>query len=133
MKGPQFAKARDKNEPEIVDAIERWGFSVARLDTPVDLLVGKWKRTWMLEVKDGRKPPSARPLTTEQRKFFAEWRGDPPKVVRSITEAACVLGVKICRGHSDMDRVVINCGCGGIDDPPWFVEERAKHDKRRVK
>lgn len=127
MKGPQFAKARDKNEAEIVDAIERWGFSVARLDTPVDLLVGKYRLTILLEVKDGRKPPSARPLTTEQRKFFAEWRGAKPYVVRSITEAACVLGVNKCPGWT----VGAGCGCGSIDDPPWFGEERAKNDKRK--
>lgn len=131
MKGPQFAKARDANEPEIVDAIKRFGFSVERLDSPVDLLVGKRHRTWLIEVKDGSKPPSARPLTPAQRRFFKSWRGSPLWVVRSITEAACVLGAEICPGR----RARFNepCGCGENDDPPWFVAERAKMDKRKGK
>lgn len=123
MKGPQFAKARDANEPEIVAAIKAWGFSVERLDQPVDLLVGKRRETWLIEVKDGSKPPSSRPLTSEQALFFLRWGGGAPSVVRSITEAACVLGVHRCSESV--------CGCGGIDDPPWFVEERAKNDKRK--
>ena len=38
--GHNYKRARDANEPEIVEALEKHGATVWRLDTPVDLLVG---------------------------------------------------------------------------------------------
>jgi len=59
-----------------------------------DLLVGFQGKTALLEVKDGRKPPSARVLTTAEQKFFDEWRGGTLAIVNSVDEAiAVVLGM----------------------------------------
>jgi len=64
-----------------------------------DLLVGfigsdGIGRTALLEVKDGRKPPSARVLTPAEQKFFDEWRGGTLAIVNSVDEAiAVVLGM----------------------------------------
>jgi hypothetical protein len=38
-------------------------------------------------VKDGRKPPSARALTPDQREWIAGWRGGQVWVVHSVEQA----------------------------------------------
>lgn len=38
-------------------------------------------------VEDGRKPPSARKLTEEEEKFFANWTGGMLAIVNSVEEA----------------------------------------------
>lgn len=40
-----------------------------------DLAVGYKGRTFLFEVKDGSKPPSARKLKPLEQKFATEWRG----------------------------------------------------------
>jgi hypothetical protein len=52
-----------------------------------DLLVGYHGRTMLLEVKDGKKPPSARRLTELEQEFFDTWRGGPLFIVHSVEEA----------------------------------------------
>ena len=52
-----------------------------------DLLVGYRGYTILMEVKDGRKPPSARKLTEEEEKFFANWTGGMLAIVNSVEEA----------------------------------------------
>lgn len=66
----RYAKKRDANEKEIVEALLKAGYSVVRLDTPLDLLVGKNGVTWLLEVKmpDGE-------LTKPQKEFIKTWQG----------------------------------------------------------
>jgi|GEM_PF-5567154 len=53
----------DRNQPEIVEALRKLGASVQPLHTAhdgiPDLLVGYQGRNFLLEVKDGTKPPSA--------------------------------------------------------------------------
>jgi hypothetical protein len=44
-----------------------------------------------LEVKDGRKPPSARELTPAEAKFFKEWTGGMLAVVNNVEEALDIL------------------------------------------
>ena len=56
-----------------------------------DLLVGFQGKTALLEVKDGRKPPSARVLTPAEQKFFDEWRGGTLAIVNSVDEAIAVV------------------------------------------
>lgn len=122
MKRRSHAQARDANEPEIVEALERVGCSVHRLAQPLDLLVGFRLKTYLIEVKDGSKPPSARPLTKDQREFVLTWRGGETFAVRCVREALCVVGAVWC-GHRA-------CGCGGVDDPQWFTEEREAEQAR---
>lgn len=80
-RGPH-RNTRDSNEPEIVQALEAYGFTVRRIDVPVDLLIG-WKgRTWIAEVKcEGAK------LTAAQERFKASWQGNW-MVLRSVEDVA---------------------------------------------
>jgi len=81
----RYAARRDANEGEIVRALEKVGASVLRLHD-IDLLVGFRGRNYLLEVKDGRKAPSKRPLTPQQVKLRSAWRGHY-RVVTSTEEA----------------------------------------------
>ena len=87
----------DANHHEIVDALRRVGATVQSLAAVgcgvPDLLVGYCGRTYLLEVKDGSKPPSARKLTQDQIDWHAEWRGGDVYVVTSVTEALNAIGV----------------------------------------
>lgn len=70
---------RDANHTEVVDALHQIGASVLDLADVgggcPDLLVGYRGVNFLLEVKDGNKPPSARKLTKAEQKFFLDWRG----------------------------------------------------------
>lgn len=86
----------DANQPEIVRELSARGASVQSLSgvgagVP-DLLVGYRGVTYLLEVKDGAKPPSARELTLEQIDWHVEWRGGPCVVVNSADEALAAIG-----------------------------------------
>jgi hypothetical protein len=73
------ARKVDANHAEIIDAFRRMGWSVAdtsRLGNGFpDLVVAKAMRTVLVEVKDGRKPPSARKLTPDEDRFRRGWKG----------------------------------------------------------
>lgn len=83
------AKRRDANEPEIVQALRAAGVWVHPLDEPFDLLCCYHGLMFGIEVKDGSKPPSQRPLTESQKKFFALVRVNqiPAFVCTSVDEA----------------------------------------------
>ena len=80
----------DANQDQIVSALRAAG-AVVRIVTQgnglPDLLVGYRGHTILMEVKDGRKAPSARKLTEAEQKFFDEWRGGMLRVVESVDEA----------------------------------------------
>lgn len=84
----------DDNQSQIVDALRAIGATV-RVVTQggglPDLLVGFRGHTILMEVKDGKKPPSHRALTPAEQKFFDEWRGGLVVVVNSIDEAIATL------------------------------------------
>lgn len=71
----------DGNHAEIVDALLRAGcgvISLANLGGGIpDLLVySPYSKTlWLLEVKDGSKPPSKRTLTLDQIEWHKKWPG----------------------------------------------------------
>lgn len=87
----------DDNQAEVVAALRAAGVQV-RVMSEVgggfpDLLC-KHRRTGellLLEVKDGRKPPSDRKLTPLEEKFAAVW---PVHVVTSVREALAACGVE---------------------------------------
>lgn len=83
----RYAKKRDLWEAEIVSALRGIGCSVEHLDTPVDLLVGFRGRTFLLEVKTGRKK-----LTESQARFMASWVGGDVVIVRSVSDALDAVG-----------------------------------------
>jgi hypothetical protein len=69
----------DENQPEIVSCLRELGYSVQHLHTVgggvPDLLVGKFGKNWLIEVKDGSKPPSKRALTHDQLRWHNLWLG----------------------------------------------------------
>lgn len=84
----------DANQTQIVEALRACGATV-RVVTQgnglPDLLVGYRGYTLLLEVKDGRKPPSDRVLTPAEEKFFKEWTGGMLAVVESVEDALDIL------------------------------------------
>jgi hypothetical protein len=85
----------DANQGEIVCALEAAGASVqslAALGSGVpDLLVCFRKVLYLIECKDGSKPPSKRALTTDQKLWIALW-GGPVYVVDSPAGALRAIG-----------------------------------------
>lgn len=73
------AAKTDANHQEIVSAFRKLGCSVLPLHTVgggcPDICVGKNRKSVLVEIKDGNKPPSARELTKDEQKFHAEWLG----------------------------------------------------------
>ena len=91
----RYAKARDANEPDIVDALSDIpGCKVERLDWPCDLVVGYRAHNIFLEVKiPGKRYTRKDKAHSEERQ--KEWRVHWPgqiQVVTSVDEAIhCVL------------------------------------------
>ena len=78
----RYRNKRDGNEKDIVDDLRARGFSVYRLDKPLDLLIGKHGKTWLAEVKmEGEQ------LSGPQAAFFEEWRGNR-LIFRSVQDVA---------------------------------------------
>jgi hypothetical protein len=69
----------DANQAAIVEALRACGASVQSLAAVgkgvPDLLVGLRTRNYLIEVKDGSKPPSARKLTPDQVQWHQKWAG----------------------------------------------------------
>lgn len=78
----------DANQDAIVSVLKAWGATVQSLAAIgkgcPDLLVGYRGHTILLEIKDGRKPPSQRQLTEHQQKWMSEWKGGTLAVVTDI-------------------------------------------------
>ena|SRR5579885_303872 len=87
----------DANHGEIVDALTKAGCSVESLASMgggvPDLLVGRGGVNYLLEVKDGSKPPSEQKLREDQRKFFQRWRGHRI-IVESVGDALAAVGLQ---------------------------------------
>ena len=81
------AARTDANQTAIVEALRKCGASVQSLAAVgkgvPDLLVGLRSRNYLLEVKDGSKPPSARKLTPDQEQWHLKWAGQ----VLTVTSA----------------------------------------------
>ena len=86
----------DANQPEIVAALRGVGAAVQPLHTVgkgcPDLLVSHRMTNYLIEIKDGAKPPSARRLTQDQLDWHDAWRA-PVFVVSTIAEALAVIGM----------------------------------------
>jgi len=86
----------DANQPEIVTALRNVGCTVQHLHNTgegcPDLLVGYRGHNYLVEVKDGAKPPSARRLTPDQVKWHGSWRGSVT-VACNVSEAFEAVGI----------------------------------------
>lgn len=84
------AAKKDANHPEIVKGLRQAGCQVLDLGAVgegcPDLLVKRAGRLLLMEVKDGKKPPSKQRLTPDQVVFHHLW-GDSVVVVTSLDEA----------------------------------------------
>jgi hypothetical protein len=94
--GVRRAARTDRNQAEIVAALRAagatvWVASGVGRGFP-DLLVTHRDRLHLLEVKDGKKPPSARRLTPDELAFARE---HPVAVVCSVAEALEAIGLKV--------------------------------------
>ncbi len=85
----------DTNQNEIVQALRAVGASVA-ITSMVghgfpDIVVGYRQRNYLIEIKDGSKPPSKRRLTSDEQEFFDLWRGSV-FVANNSDEALEIIG-----------------------------------------
>jgi len=85
----------DANQAAIVRALRQAGYGVLSLASvgngAPDLLVANTAGgLWLLEVKDGRLPPSRRALTLTERRWHRAWPG-PVYVVGSVEAALAVV------------------------------------------
>ena len=84
------AARTDDNQTAIVEALRSIGATVQILSGVghgcPDLLVGIFKRNYLMEVKDGDKSPSRQSLTPEEHIWHNEWKGQVC-IVRNPTEA----------------------------------------------
>ena len=75
------AAKKDDNHNEIVQYLEKAGCLVLDLSRVgegcPDLFIGYRGRLYLVEIKDGNKPPSARVLTSAQEKFHEKWKDYP--------------------------------------------------------
>jgi hypothetical protein len=89
------AAAVDANQPEVVKALRRVGATVQHLHTVgkgcPDILVGYQGQNFLLEIKDGNKPPSRRKLTDDEAAWHEAWRGEV-WTVHSADEALYAIG-----------------------------------------
>lgn len=80
----------DANQPEIVKGLRKIGATVlitAVLKNCFDLLIGYRGINYIMEVKDGKLPPSRKRLTDGEQEFKDNWRGGPYYVVESLEQA----------------------------------------------
>ena len=88
----------DSNQCEIVAALRKIGCSVTSLADVgkgcPDLLVGLAGKNYLIEVKDGQKPPSAQKLTPDQEIWHKVWQGQV-KVVNNVNDALDLVTIEI--------------------------------------
>lgn len=86
----------DANHVEVVDALRKAGCSVQSLAAVgkgvPDLLCARNGRMYLLEVKDGQKPPSARKLTEDEQTWHLKWKATV-HIVTSVDEALKVVNL----------------------------------------
>lgn len=86
----------DANQHAIVRDLRAVGCSVQSLaavgDGCPDILVGRNGACYVMEIKDGSKPPSERRLTPAEQEWHDNWRGQKA-IVTSSEEAFRVVGI----------------------------------------
>lgn len=69
----------DDNQPAVVRKFRSLGWYVlivSQLKNCCDIIVSKSGLTIAIEIKDGKKPPSARKLSNGEQEFKDEWLGE---------------------------------------------------------
>ncbi len=79
----------DCNQKIIVKGLRKYGCSVVSTHQLgggfPDLVVGFQNRNYLVEVKDGEKPPSQKRLTPCEKEFFDNWQGQAI-VIKSLED-----------------------------------------------
>lgn len=96
----KYAKQRDANESEIVEALQQAGAAVQRISEAgvPDLIVSFANVLHLIEVKNpkakggGKYNTGDGALTDTQTRWWAKWRGKPPVIVTSAMEALLAIG-----------------------------------------
>jgi hypothetical protein len=83
----RYAARVDSNQKAIVDCLRRMGAVVWVIGLPVDLLVGYRGKTYLVEVKAGKK----KKFTSLQVEFFERWNGDKLVRIESPNDALTML------------------------------------------
>jgi Holliday junction resolvase len=93
----RYAARVDANQTQIVSALRAAGATVQSLSAVgqgcPDLLVGHQGTNILMELKDGKKPPSERKLNSDQIVWHSEWKG-VVFLVTSVDEALQLLREK---------------------------------------
>lgn len=112
----------DANHRAVVNLFRAYGCSVQSLaavgDGVPDLLVGRFGRSHLVEVKDGSKPPSQRKLTKAQVAWRDAWKGSTIHVVTNLGDVSA-LSIAWAQGRETPD--------DGVDSV--LDLENLKHDK----
>ena len=89
------AKRVDGNQAEIVETFRAVGATVQHLHTIgrgcPDILVGYRGVNYIVEIKDGSKPPSKRQLTPDEIAWHQLWRGQV-SIVKNNDDALRLIG-----------------------------------------
>jgi len=89
-------KRVDRNQPEIVKALRKAGCSVRSTHMIgsgfPDIVGGVRGKNYLIEIKDGDKPPSGQRLTPAEKEFFMTWKGQV-NVASTIEEALKIVGL----------------------------------------
>jgi hypothetical protein len=87
----------DANHEAVVEMLRSCGATVQSLAATgkgcPDLLVGYRGQTFLMEIKDGKKPPSEKRMTIDQVNWHMRWNGGSLSVVYSPENALKVIGV----------------------------------------
>jgi len=88
-------KRTDRNHSEIINALRKIPnlsvFSTHEVGKGFpDIVIGYKGINYLIEIKDGNKPPSARKLTDSEVKFHQDWRGQI-KIVNNLDEVLNLL------------------------------------------
>ena len=88
-------KRTDRNHAEIINALRKIPnisvFSTHEVGKGFpDIVIGYKGINYLIEIKDGNKPPSARKLTEAELQFHSNWRGQI-KIVNNLDEVLNLL------------------------------------------
>ena len=93
----RYAKRTDDNHRAVVDELREalpeatvCDLSGAGKGVP-DLLIGYAGRNYLVELKDGNKPPSRRELTEAQQTFHGQWQGQVCIATTAANAIAAIL------------------------------------------
>ncbi len=94
----RYASKIDANQPEIVKALRKAGATVlitSQLKNAFDILIGYQSSIYIVEIKDGNKPPSQRKLSPGEQKCKTDFErvGCNYNVITSIEEALKLIGI----------------------------------------